>query len=64
MSGLNVVGVLAVGALADRWGRKHPLGGVYALRGCAFAALYCSQAPGACGALSPSWVFPGGRPSP
>ena len=39
MSGLNVVGVLAVGAFADRWGRKHPLGGVYALRGCAFAAL-------------------------
>jgi MFS family permease len=39
MSGLNVVGVLAVGAVADRWGRKHPLGSVYALRGCAFAAL-------------------------
>src|SRR5262249_18212884 len=39
MSGFNVVGVLAVGALSDRWGRKHSLGGVYALRGCAFAAL-------------------------
>ena len=26
MSGLNVVGVLAVGALSDRWGRKLPLG--------------------------------------
>jgi len=39
MSGLNVVGVLAVGAWSDRWGRKHPLGVVYALRGCAFVAL-------------------------
>jgi len=39
MSGLNVVGVLAVGALSDRWGRKNPLGVVYALRGCAYAAL-------------------------
>jgi MFS family permease len=39
MSGFNVVGVLAVGALSDRWGRKLPLGFVYALRGCAYAAL-------------------------
>lgn len=39
MSGLNVIGVLAVGAFSDRWGRKIPLGSVYALRGCAFAAL-------------------------
>jgi len=39
MSGLNVVGVLAVGVLSDRWGRKIPLGGVYALRGCAFVVL-------------------------
>jgi len=39
MSGLNVVGVLAVGALSDRWERKLPLGFVYALRGCAYAAL-------------------------
>ena len=39
MSGLNVVGVLAVGALSDRCGRKLPLGVVYALRGCAYAAL-------------------------
>jgi MFS family permease len=39
MSGLNVVGVLAVGALADRGGRKNLLGLVYALRGCAYAAL-------------------------
>src|SRR5262249_2967887 len=38
MSGLNVVGVLAVGALADRGGRKNLLGLVYALRGCAYAA--------------------------
>lgn len=39
MSGLNVVGVLAVGALSDRGGRKNPLGWVYALRGCAYLAL-------------------------
>ena len=45
MSGLNVVGVLAVGALADRGGRKNLLGLVYALRGCAYAALVF--APGA-----------------
>src|SRR4030095_2987362 len=45
MSGLNVVGVLAVGALADRGGRKNLLGLVYALRGCAYAALLL--APGA-----------------
>jgi MFS family permease len=45
MSGLNVVGVLAVGALADRGGRKNLLGLVYALRGCAYAALVL--APGA-----------------
>jgi MFS family permease len=45
MSGLNVVGVLAVGALADRGGRKNLLGLVYALRGCAYVALLV--APGA-----------------
>jgi MFS family permease len=45
MSGLNVVGVLAVGALADRGGRKNLLGLVYALRGCAYVALLL--APGA-----------------
>lgn len=45
MSGLNVVGVLAVGALADRGGRKNLLGLVYALRGCAYAVLLL--APGA-----------------
>jgi MFS family permease len=39
MSGLNVVGVLVVGALSDRGGRKNPLGLVYALRGCAYLAL-------------------------
>jgi MFS family permease len=39
MSGLNVVGVIAVGALADKFGRKNLLGLVYALRGCAYAAL-------------------------
>jgi hypothetical protein len=45
MSALNVVGVLAVGALADRGGRKNLLGLVYALRGCAYAAFVL--APGA-----------------
>jgi MFS family permease len=45
MSGLNVVGVLAVGALADRGGRKNLLGLVYGLRGCAYVALLL--APGA-----------------
>jgi predicted MFS family arabinose efflux permease len=45
MSGLNVVGVLAVGAFSDRWGRTLPLGVVYALRGCAYLALV--WAPGA-----------------
>ena len=45
MSGLNVVGVLAVGALAERGGRQNLLGLVYALRGCAYAALLL--APGA-----------------
>jgi len=45
MSGLNVVGVLVVGALADRRGHKNLLALVYALRGCAYAALLL--APGA-----------------
>src|SRR5262245_6250300 len=45
MRGLNAVGVLGVGALSDRCGRKLPLGVVYALRGCAYAALV--WAPGA-----------------
>ena len=45
MSGLNVVGVLAVGVLSDRWGRKMPLGGVYALRGCAFLVLTLVPGP-------------------
>jgi MFS family permease len=45
MSGLNVMGVLVVGALADRGGRKNLLGLVYALRGCAYAAFLL--APGA-----------------
>lgn len=47
MSGLNVVGVIAVGALSDRCGRKLLLGLVYALRACAYAALLL--APGAWG---------------
>jgi len=51
MSGLNVVGVLAVGALADRGGRKNLLGLVYTLRGCAYAALVL--APGSWSL----WIF-------
>ena len=50
MSGLNVVGVLAVSALSDRWGRKTPLGWIYALRGCAYVALLLL--PGAWGLWS------------
>ena len=45
MSGLNVVGVLTVGVLSDRWGRKIPLGGVYALRGGAFLVLTLVPGP-------------------
>ena len=39
MAGLNVVGVIAVGLLSDRFGRKHLLGSVYAVRGLAYAML-------------------------
>jgi len=39
LSGLNVFGVVAVGALADRMGRKDLLAWVYAARGCAYALL-------------------------
>ncbi len=38
--GLNVVGVLAVGALSDRWGRKHP-------------NILLTNRPGRCGAFPP-----------
>ena len=39
MTGLNVVGVIAVGLMSDRFGRKYLLGSVYAVRGLAYAML-------------------------
>ena len=39
MNGLNVVGVIVMGALADRCGRKNLVALVYAARGCAYALL-------------------------
>ena len=39
MAGLNVVGVIAVGLLSDRFGRKYLLTSVYAVRGLAYAML-------------------------
>src|SRR4029453_2492551 len=42
MNGLNVVGVLAVGGLADRGGRKNLLGLVYALWGSPYPAPLCT----------------------
>src|SRR4029450_3936803 len=45
MSGLNVIGVLAVGALAGRGGRENLLGLVRPPRACAFTAVF--PAPGA-----------------
>lgn len=45
MNGLNVVGVLVMGALADRWRRKDLLAVVYAARGAAYALFLL--APGA-----------------
>ena len=45
MSGLNAVGVLAAGALGDRFGRKNFLSVVYALRGCGYMALLLVPGP-------------------
>jgi len=45
MNGLNVIGVLVVGALADRCGQKNLLAFVYAARGVAYALFLL--APGA-----------------
>ncbi len=39
MSGLNVIGVLGIGVMSDRFGRKYLLGSVYAVRGLAYAML-------------------------
>ena len=47
MAGLNVVGVITVGIVSDRISRKYMLGGVYALRGLAYAMLVL--APGMLG---------------
>jgi MFS family permease len=45
MNGLNVVGVIAMGALADRCGRKNLLASVYAARGGAYALLLLAPDP-------------------
>jgi MFS family permease len=45
MNGLNVVGVIVMGTLADRWGRKNLLALVYAGRGGAYAFLLLAPDP-------------------
>ncbi len=45
MNGLNIVGVIVMGALADRWGRKNLLALVYAGRGGAYALLLLAPDP-------------------
>jgi MFS family permease len=45
MNGLNVVGVIAMGTLADRCGRKNVLALVYAVRGGAYAMLLLAPGP-------------------
>ncbi len=47
MSGLNVVGVLSVGAMSDRFERRYLLSAVYGVRGLAYAMLVL--APGVFG---------------
>ena len=47
MSGLNVVGVLGIGVLSDKFERRYLLGAVYGVRGLAYAMLVL--APGALG---------------
>ena len=44
MSGLNVLGVIATGAISDRLGRKYLLGTVYAVRGLAYVMLILAPA--------------------
>ena len=39
MMGLNVVGGLGAGVLADRFGRKNVLAGVYFMRGCGYVVM-------------------------
>jgi len=45
MNGLNVVGVIVTGMLADRWGRKDLLAVIYVARGGAYALLLLAPAP-------------------
>ena len=47
MTGLNVLGVIGVGIVSDRLGRKNLLAGIYAVRGLAYVMLIL--APGALG---------------
>ena len=47
MTGLNVLGVIGVGIVSDRFGRKNLLAGIYAVRGLAYAMLIL--APGTMG---------------
>ena len=47
MTGLNVLGVIGVGIISDRLGRKNLLAGIYALRGLAYVMLIL--APGTLG---------------
>ena len=47
MTGLNVLGVIGVGIVSDRLGRKNLLAGIYAVRGVAYAMLIL--APGTLG---------------
>lgn len=47
MTGLNVLGVIGVGIVSDRLGRKNLLAGIYALRGLAYVMLIL--APGTLG---------------
>ena len=45
LSGLNAVGVVGAGVLADRFARKNVLSGVYWLRGLGFATVLLAPAP-------------------
>ncbi len=53
LTGLNVMGAIGGGWLADRFGRKNVLGTVYAVRGIAYLVLIG-------GLLSIDAIFPGG----
>ena len=53
MMGLNIVGVLGAGMLADRFGRKNVLAAVYFMRGCGYLVMLL--VPSAMGL----WLFAG-----